>query len=122
MSDHKPIDVLKICLQTMVLVSGAVGSAMNLLRGNGVPLALALLAVAVILVVIISEIRSQRKGVPAAAAVPHSIPVVPPRPVAYARPTPPQATQPAWGLDDRGRPVIRVVRLASRSAEERSAP
>ena len=54
----KPVDVLKTTLSTLILVSGATGSVVNLLKGNNIPMAVSLSIVVLAVVIIIAEIRS----------------------------------------------------------------
>ncbi|MBA4386627.1 MAG: hypothetical protein C0404_01530 [Verrucomicrobia bacterium] len=62
MGSQKPIDVLKMALSTLVLVSGAVGSAVNLFAGNQLPFVISVTAVVIVVVVIVAEIRSARQA------------------------------------------------------------
>ncbi len=68
MSASRPVDVLKTALSTLVLVSGAIGSVVNLLRGNSIPFAISLTGFLLIVLIVLSEVRAALRESRAAAA------------------------------------------------------
>jgi hypothetical protein len=63
MDIHKPTDMLRTALSTVVLVATAVGSIFNLIQGTHLPAILLGAIVLVIVVLIVAEIRDKREKV-----------------------------------------------------------
>jgi hypothetical protein len=131
MSKQKPIDTLKMMLNTLVLVSGATGSVINLIKGNSIPFAVSIVAVLIVVVIILAEVRASRRAAhdassgaatpaPGAGARPMDFllnalrapavatPIAAPAPA--AKQSRPHAAPPACYLNAEGTPVIRVIR------------
>ena len=109
-------DILKVMLNTLVLVTSGVGSIVNLAHGNSLPFALCLIVVVIFLVVIVSELRRTAAGDPSA----HPAQPVAPRPC----PPPPRATRPpvvtaapAFSIRPGEPMILRVVRMDQPSHE-----
>jgi hypothetical protein len=53
-------DFLRTVLNTIILVSGAAGSIINLVKGNNIPVVLSIAAMVIVVVFILAELKERR--------------------------------------------------------------
>lgn len=121
-------DFLRVVLNTIVFVSGAIGSMVNMAKGNNIPLALSIAAMVIVVVFVAVELLTrgdQRpQTIPRPATPVSAGPAAPPETGAAVRPvpvTPPGAAEALWYRTGDGRRVIRLVTPAARNGVRNDA-
>jgi hypothetical protein len=109
---HRSIDVLKTVLQTLVLVTGALGSLAALVR-NHTPLIIAIMAAAIVALIVIAEIRRPASPAPPEDAIRSVVPPAARRPILIPPAAPfAKDTGTAFRLEH-GRLTIRASRMVT---------